>query len=57
MLAAIVLPVKFGTVHRISKVSVLLRASELIGLCVAKLLVTVDYLIQPRKGFVLSSSF
>lgn len=42
-------PVKFGTVHWISKVSVLLRASELIGLCVAKLLITVDNFIQLLK--------
>ena len=53
----ILLPVKLGTVHRISKVSVLLRARELIGLCVAKLLITVDNLIQPKKDFVLSFSF
>ena len=31
--------------------SVLLRASELIGLCVAKLLITVDNFIQPKKRF------
>ena len=42
------LPIKFGTIHGISEVPVLLGASKLIGLGVSKLLVGVDNFIQPK---------
>ena len=42
-------PVKFGAVHGIAEMSVLLRASELVGFGVSKLLISVHNVIQPEK--------